>query len=58
MATDVVSQRADVIAKDILIAALQAERVHVEGGTPESQGESLAAMYVALLNGIRQRSSA
>lgn len=55
MATDVTAQRPEVIAKDILIAALEAERVIVGGATPQAQGQNLAAMYNALLAGVRSR---
>lgn len=56
MATDAANQHLPVIAKDILIAALQAGKVDVEGDTAEAQGENLATMYNAILKGMRQRS--
>ena len=57
MATDVPAQRPDIVAKDILIAALESDTVHVKGTTPQELGESLATMYNAILDGIKTRGS-
>lgn len=55
MATDITSQQLPVIAKDLLIAALQANKVSIRIMPAAMQGEELAIMYNALLNGISQK---
>ena len=55
MSTDVSAQRPDVIAKDILIAAIQAGKLVYSAPTVKGQGENLAELYQALYEGIRKR---
>lgn len=58
MATDVSTQRVDVLAKDIFIAALQSGQILLKGADAEKRGEELAKSYMALFKGIKSPPSA
>lgn len=53
MATDTPNQHLPVIAKDLLIAALEAKQLHLRGATAAASAADLGDAYVALLGKLK-----